>query len=148
MEAFRDSILFVSGALDVKIGGKPVDLKSKENVRRTLYGNIHRRDLDKMLQVFDFPDPAAHGASRSETTTPLQVLFSLNSPFILEQSEILAKRVSGEGDPVTALYRLLFQRVPSSREKELADRFLATPENTLSLFSHALLCSNEFLYLD
>ncbi|MDQ6664247.1 MAG: PSD1 and planctomycete cytochrome C domain-containing protein, partial [Acidobacteriota bacterium] len=45
VEALRDSLLAVSGKLDLKIGGPPSPLDDK-NCRRTLYGLIGRTKLD------------------------------------------------------------------------------------------------------
>ena len=150
VESFRDSILFVSGALDPVMGGIPQDLDSEDNFRRTLYGKIHRRDLNAMLRVHDFPDPTAHGASRVETTTPLQVLFALNSSFVMAQAEKLALRIQDEPDPVGAVYRILFQRAPTLRERELGDRFTARGKGSevWARYAHALLGSNEFAFID
>ena len=55
-ESLRDSLLFVSGKLDLQTGGPAVRL-DKENNRRTVYGYISRRQLDPMLALFDFPNP-------------------------------------------------------------------------------------------
>ena len=46
-----------------------------------------------MLAMFDFPDPNVHAARRIETTTALQKLFNMNSPFMIAQSKQLAKRI-------------------------------------------------------
>ncbi len=153
IEAWRDSLLFVSGKLDTTLGGTPLDLNSESNFRRTIYGKINRRDLNNMLRLHDFPDPAAHSPKRVETTTPLQLLFSLNGPFFDKQTEALAIK-SNEGSPesgirVERLFNRLFQRSPSKEEQELISKLLTdgTPENW-KLFTHALLASNEFLFVD
>lgn len=150
VESLRDSILFVSGTLDPGLGGLPRDLDSKGNVRRTLYGKIHRRDLNSVLRVHDFPDPTAHGASRIETTTPLQVLFALNSSFVMDQSEKLARRIRSHPDPVGALYRILFQREPSPQERELGEQFTRREGDAgvWSRYVQAVLGSNEFVFVD
>jgi hypothetical protein len=152
VEAWRDAMLSVSGSLDTRLGGAPSSLADTDNRRRSLYGAIHRRDLDKMLAAHDFPDPTAHSPARHETTTPLQQLFTLNGPLLRHQAGRLADRVAGVTDPdarVRRLHHLLFQRDPTEAELHLASAFLSDPgTDNWSHYAHALLASNEFLYLD
>jgi hypothetical protein len=151
VEVWRDAMLAGTGELDRTVGGAPGDLESPEFVRRTIYGKIHRRDLNAMLRLHDFPDPTAHSPSRPETSTPLQQLFSLNSPFIMKRSDTLAKRLEKEADSdgkrIDLAYSLLFQRDPSDRERELGLAFLDGGE-PLNRYAHVLLTSNEVLFLD
>jgi len=154
IEAWRDALLLVSGDLDPTPGGEPVDLSRPDTNRRTLYGRIHRRDLDAMLRLHDFPDPAAHSPKRIETTTPLQALFSLNSPFFAHRAERLAARITRDHpdsvpDRLDRAYQLLFQRMPSQSERDLALSLVASDDpDDWTLLCHALLASNEFLFLD
>jgi len=152
VESWRDTILKVSGTLNETVGGQAGDLDDTKNGRRTLYGKIHRRDLNKMLRVNDFPDPASHSPVRSETITPLQLLFTLNGPLLETQAAHLAKRIEKEAkkpdEQINFAYRLLFQRSPSEKEQKLGVSFLTSRENSLPLYAQALLGSNEFLYLD
>ncbi|MEX2580531.1 MAG: DUF1549 and DUF1553 domain-containing protein [Verrucomicrobiales bacterium] len=152
VESWRDSLLFASGSLDPAIGGKPADLASAENRRRTLYGKVQRRDLDSMLRLHDFPDPTAHSPKRPETTTPLQALFSLNSPFFQARAAELADDLRRAGSDVDAridrAYSRLFQREPTPAEARLARDLVDGDEDGWSLFAHALLASNEFLFVD
>ena len=153
--AWRDAMLVATGELEATIGGEPVDLASPSNRRRTIYGKIHRRDLDPMLRLHDFPDPTAHSPKRPETTTPLQLLFTLNGPFVTARSERLGTELAEEAkqgrDAVALAYARLFQRAPTDREREIAVAFLETPseEGTpWTEYAQALLGSNEFLFLD
>ncbi len=152
VESWRDTMLKVSGTLDETIGGKAGNLTDNKNSRRTLYGKIHRRDLDQMLRVNDFPDPASHSPTRDETITPLQLLFTLNGPLLETQAANLAERIEKEAEKpdeqINFAYRLLFQRSPSEKEQKLGLSFLTSRENSLPLYAQALLGSNEFLYLD
>ena len=79
-ESLRDSLLFVSGNLDLEEGGPPVAFNEK-NHRRAVYGFISRRRLDPMLALFDFPNPNSTSEQRVVTNVPLQRLFLLNSAF-------------------------------------------------------------------
>ena len=148
VEIWRDAMLQASGNLDLKVGGPAIDLNGQQNKRRTIYGKVHRRDLNKMLQVHDFPDPTAHSPARSETTTPLQALFAMNGPLVLHHARELAKLLGQSEDPVGLAYTLLFQRNPSEDERKLGEQFLQGGDDRLWRYAQALLASNEFLYVD
>src|SRR5262249_10566683 len=95
VEAWGDAVLSGGGSLDGRLGGASGDLSKPDNVRRTLYGTVKRRELDDVLRLHDFPDPTTHSAARTPTTTPLQQLFVLNSPFMRQQAQALARRLDG-----------------------------------------------------
>ncbi|GDY21063.1 hypothetical protein LBMAG56_24090 [Verrucomicrobiota bacterium] len=155
-EAWRDTTLAAAGTLDSRFGGVATPLTSDKNVRRTLYGNVNRHELEPMLRIHDFPDPAAHSPSRTETATALQMLFSLNSPFLLAQADALAARLEKEAGPtlnnrVTRAHALLFQRPPTAKELAMATRFLTSREadkKAWSEYAQALLASNETQFVD
>jgi hypothetical protein len=126
-EEIRDSLLSVSGALDDSPGGPPSDLSDVANRRRTVYGRISRFRLDTFLQVFDFPNPAISSEGRMETSVPLQRLYFMNSDFVYQQAELLAKRVAseaGDGNKIRQAYRSVYQREPEPREVEAGVAFL------------------------
>jgi hypothetical protein len=80
-ETLRDSLLFVSGNLDLKAGGPPTAL-SDNHKRRAVYGFVSRRKLDPMLALFDFPNPNSTSEQRVITNVPLQRLYMMNSIFL------------------------------------------------------------------
>ena len=88
-----------------------------------MYSYISRLELDSMLAMFDFPDPNAHSPNRVETTTPLQKLFVLNSPFMVKQAEALARNfIAATGDDeerIRNAYESLYGRPPQADEIEL-----------------------------
>ena len=129
VEAFRDSVLSVSGQLDWKAGGPSGDADTTDFKRRTIYAAVSRHKLADTLQTFDFPDPAIHCAVRAGTTTPLQQMFVLNSPFMRQQAIALTDRVhehAGQSldDRVHLAHRLLFARDASTTELAIAREFL------------------------
>lgn len=159
VEAWRDSMLVVIGRLRTELGGPDRSLDDSTNDRRTLYGNVKRRELNSLLRLHDFPDPTQHTSHRDVTTTPLQQLFVLNSPLMIEMAQRLAARVIADapGDidrQVQHAWSLLFGRLPTDRERQRAREFLqsgpmgSTPESLWPALSQALLGSNEFAYLD
>jgi hypothetical protein len=147
-EQLRDAILFVSGQLDEAVGGPAVKLDEK-NKRRTVYGYVSRRKLDSTLELFDFPNPNQTSEQRISTDVPLQRLFLLNSPLVLDASAQLSKRVeSARNDDarLTAVYRILFTRPATAREREIGLGYLKS--NTWPQYLQVLLASDEFLHVE
>jgi len=153
VEAWRDAILSVCGNLDLSLGGPALELNDAKNNKRTIYGVVRRRELSDLLRLNDFPDPVTHSPNRVSTTTPLQQLYTLNSPFMQKQSEILAERLKRDypesnSAKINGLYLLLFGRPPSSKQLEIGLEFVKLGGVVWSQYTQALLASNEFLFLD
>ena len=153
VEQWRDALLAATGELDLKIGGAPFDLAALNNKRRTIYGSVRRRELSDILRLHDFPDPITHSPVRMPTTTPLQQLFTLNSPLMIEQSTALARRLAKDypesAARVIRAYLLLFGREPSEAETRLALEYVADGfESSWRQYCQALMGSNEFLFVD
>jgi len=160
VEAWRDAMLAASGELDLTFGGPAIDLDKPENRRRTLYGEVKRRELSSLLRLFDFPDPTGHSAARITTTTPLQQLFTLNGPLLQTQSQRLAERVQREapeddGERVKWLYRTVYARPASEQEVAAAVDYLAScsqdgmaADVAWNQFCYALLAGNELLFVE
>ncbi len=155
VEQWRDSVLFTSGQLDLT-GGPSLELTDPANRKRTLYARISRLKLDDFLTQFDYPDANVHAEKRAVTTTPMQKLFVLNSPFAQEQAKALAARLTadaGESDPsrVTRAYQLLYAREPTAAELDLALAYLSGPAEGMprwERYAQVLLAANEMMYLD
>jgi hypothetical protein len=159
IEAWRDSLLAACGNLDQCLGGPSVVLAANENRRRTLYGKIDRAALDDMLRLFDFPDPSTHSPEREPTTTALQQLFVLNSPFMRRQANVLSERLLSRGTRgsdtiVRETYRTLLLRDPTAHELQLGVAYLETQSSgsidteRVRQYIQMLLGSNEFLFVD
>jgi hypothetical protein len=127
-EQVRDSLLFVAGALEAKAGGPSVPLTPLVD-RRTVYGKVSRYKLDEFLQLFDFPSPNLSAEKRFTTSVPLQRLFFMNSDFMQQQGERLARLVAPEADNsarIRKAYRLIFGRGASQSELQAGLAFLAS----------------------
>ncbi len=155
IEQWRDAILAVSGRLDPQVGGESIEPQDPKSRRRTVYSKISRLELNRMLALFDYPDPNTHSEHRVETTTPLQKLFAINSPFMLAEAEALSKRLIENGsdleDRIGLAYELCYNRLPREAERKLAGAFFGnepdSPERWIQ-YSQVLLASNELLFID
>jgi hypothetical protein len=151
VEAWRDCILQVTQRLSTSVGGPAEDINSAANSRRTIYGQIRRREITDLLRLFDFPDPLTHSPTRVATITPLQQLYVLNSGFIIEKADALVNRLDREGiaEPqarIQAMYRWLFQRDPTEREFARLIDFVKDSPDRWPLLAQTLLASNEFYF--
>jgi hypothetical protein len=151
-EALRDSLLYVTGNLEAESGGEPLLLTDAGNRRRTVYGYVSRRRLDKMLGIFDFPNPNKTSPQRIGTNTALQGLFFLNSEFMMRQAERLHDRLeqelgSDDAAKIRRAYRLLYGRDPSREEIRLGRGFVRDDPMAWPRYAQVLLSSNEFLYV-
>jgi hypothetical protein len=156
-EALRDSMLAVSGRLNNAVGGPPVDLygSGAKLARRSIYGFIDRMDVSPLLTTFDFPNPAATSAARSQTTVPPQALHFMNSVAVTSEARHLALRpdvvaVEESAARIDFLHQLVLGRKPTAEELQLAVEFVGpwpTPDQW-QRFAHALLMTNEFAFVD
>ena len=131
-ESMRDTLLAVSGALDLTPGGRASDLTTEPfTERRTIYGFVERQNLPGLFRTFDFASPDATSPQRFSTTVPQQALFLMNSPFVqhqarrtLERPEI--KSADSDAQKIRRLYQVAFQRPPEADEVAWACQFLAS----------------------
>jgi len=127
-EEIRDAILAVAGDLDTKIGGPSAPL-TPDFERRTVYGKVSRYRLDEYLQLFDFPSPNLSAEKRFATNVPLQRLFFMNSDFVQQQAELLARKIEAEPDNtarVQKAYQLIFGRAATPDEVKVGLDYLAS----------------------
>jgi mono/diheme cytochrome c family protein len=162
-ESIRDSLLFVSGSLDLKKTTGPSTDFADDNFRRTVFCKISRYRLDNFLQVFDYPNPSFTAEQRFTTNVPLQRLYFMNSTFVYKQAETFAKRVYDEANDTARIqkaYRVLFGRSPSDAETKAGIDFLQAhpeapgeqvagqPTTAWKEYSRVLLSSNDFEFVN
>jgi hypothetical protein len=175
VEPWRDAILAVAGTLDESIGGPSADLADEDNRRRTLYARVSRHELNPLLRLFDVPDPNITSDGRPITTAPLQQLFVMNSEFMIAGARAFASRIcSAEADGAARIQFAVQQaygRPATDGEVQMGLEFIesATGERNASeatepaaaeagqaagtltpweQYAQALLCTNEFMYID
>ncbi len=157
-ESLRDTLLQVSGRLDLTVGGRAVDLtKAPFTGRRSVYGYVDRQDLPSVFRFFDFANPDISTGQRFQTSVPQQALFLMNSDFLKDVSEALARSVNVQGadtakDRVSSLFRRVLLRDPTldecSAALELVGRFEGETEKPWIALSQVLLLSNELSFVD
>ncbi|NNJ26350.1 DUF1553 domain-containing protein [Alienimonas chondri] len=166
-EEVRDTILTVSGKLDLRAGGPgfrlyrylqdnvstyvPLDEHGPETYRRAVYHQNARAASVDLLAEFDCPDNAFAVPNRSSTTTPLQALTLLNHSFTLDMSGHLADRLEREAgaEPaaqVDRAFALCFGRRPDDAERGAAVTLVV--DHGLPAFCRAMLNSTELLHID
>jgi len=144
IEAYRDTLLRLSGRLNERMYGPSEDLQSSRNVRRTVYSRVSRGRQNSLLKNYDFPDAMQSAGSRDLTVTPLQQLFVMNSEFMHEAAAELAAAIPSEaaiGVQLQCLFRRALGREPTSRELVLALDFLQS--GSLEQYAQVLLSTNE-----
>lgn len=158
-ESMRDALLTASSEIDLRSGGAPEPLFGDGATRRrSIYGKIDRQFLPSELRVFDFANPELHSPRRYETNVPQQALFFLNSLFSLQRAKALisALRETSSENRVRELFRRVYQRDPTPDQLADSLEFIQSSkpdENTETLtpwerLAHALLLSNEFMFID
>jgi hypothetical protein len=162
-ELIRDSMLAVSERLDSTMYG-PGTLDPKHR-RRSIYFFVKRSQLISMMTLFDGPDTLQDLPCRVSTTIAPQALMLLNNTAIRESAEALSRRgAAGQADAsavVQKAFQLALSRPPSDAEAKAANEFVASQsaayrsdghgnaeELALTDFCQALLCLNEFVYIE
>jgi mono/diheme cytochrome c family protein len=164
-ETIRDSMLAVSGRLNLKMYGPgfdlfdrrggltgftPVESFKDDGLRRLIYAHKVRRERDAVFGAFDCPDGGQSTSRRRESTTPLQALNLLNSRFTSDAAAHFAARIRLEAlaDPTAQVrhaYQLAYTRDPMP--DELADARKVVQTHGLATLCRAIFNSNEFLFL-
>ncbi len=136
-EALRDTMLAVSGQLDLTPGGPTIKKGTAverdyvfDDVRRSVYTPVFRNKVLELFEVFDFADPNVCLGKRNISTVAPQALYLMNSPFVLGQAKAAAKRLLAEPGlddvgRVARMYRRALGRLPTATERRLALDFLA-----------------------
>jgi hypothetical protein len=127
-ESIRDSMLQVSGSLNLRVEGQSFDLTKTPAInRRAVYGFVDRSEVAGLLKNFDFATPDTSSPRRFETTVPQQSLFLMNSPFILDAASRLSASLPTAPDTerINRMYQRAFQRDPTGGELRDAREFLS-----------------------
>ncbi|APZ92932.1 PSD1 and planctomycete cytochrome C domain-containing protein [Fuerstiella marisgermanici] len=165
-EPIRDSILAITGVLDLQNAGGPgfdafeVEMENVRHYypkkaygpkdwRRMIYMTKVRQEREHVFGAFDCPDASMVVPKRSRSTTPLQALNLLNSGFIMQQADLFATRLEREGatvsDRIKRAWLLCFQRPATAEEIEDSKAFIQ--QEGLRQFARAMLNANELVFI-
>ncbi|MGN6133369.1 MAG: DUF1553 domain-containing protein, partial [Aureliella sp.] len=171
-EAIRDSVLRISGSLNLEMGGPgfdffkvrggltgfpPLEQFTSRELRRMVYAHKIRMERVPVFGAFDCPDAGQASPKRTESTTPIQALNLFNSPFIAQQAEAFAQRLQAECEVaadinadrdrrlVETAFAMALGRLPDAAERAASCRVAA--EHGLATLCRVLFNSNEFLVL-
>jgi hypothetical protein len=173
-EQLRDSLLSLSGMLNLKMYGKPVKTPIEPEIydiiftegepdnlwplpkdrtemyRRSIYVENKRSIRLPALSNFDQPDTLSSCPERPVSTHALQGLTMLNSDFLQEQSKAFGRRIQegckSKDCAVRQAYSLALNRLPNPKELQLARTFFQKG-GTIEDFALALVNRNDFVYL-
>jgi hypothetical protein len=174
-EVIRDTMLAVSGRLNLEMGGRGFDLfKSRGGLsgfapietfdtagrRRMIYAHKVRMERDAVFGAFDCPDAGQSMARRRQSTTPIQALNLFNSPFTFHESQAWAARIEADlvREPAVATsdaeplrrqiqraFQLALSRSPNAVEAGAAEAVVR--EHGLATLCRVIFNSNEFVFV-
>jgi hypothetical protein len=177
-EEVRDSILAVSGLLNLKAGGPSIyppipkevlagqsmpgngwpESPAEDSTRRSVYIHVKRSLLVPILAVHDQADTDNSCPVRFTTTVPTQALGMLNGAFSNDQAAALAARLTRESPDhlpaqIRRAIRLTTGRIPSedeiARDVAFVHGLVAKGvAEPLKRYCLLALNTNEFVYLD
>ena len=173
-EELRDSILSVSGKLNLKMGGPgfylfmlektahsphyeyhKFDPSDENSHRRSIYRFIVRSQPDPWMTTLDCADSSQSTPRRSETLTSLQALSLLNNRFNLTMAKYFAERLQRETvetesnqqrHVATRAYQLVTGRYPTRQEADSLEAY--TREHGAANLCRVLFNTSEFVFVD
>jgi len=174
-EAIRDSLLAVSGRLDRRLHGTPINpYRVAEDPakrlysgpldgdgRRSVYTTLSIMAPPKFLVGFNLPDLKLPTGRRDVTNVPAQALILLNDPFVAESASRWAERLVHDNarsieQRIDEMFLAALGRRPDEAERTLWSQAVTdwTPPGSDALsdrqawaeIAHALFNTKEFIY--
>jgi hypothetical protein len=167
-ESLRDTVLAVSGTLNLKMYGPGYNLfgfeddhsprykyeehnpDTPDSLRRTVYRFIVRSVPDPFMESLDCADPSINVPVRNTTITALQALALLNNKLMVRQAEHFAARIEKTSDDLASqietAYRLALGRYPRTEESKLLTAY--AKQHGLANLCRLIFNTNEFLFVD
>jgi hypothetical protein len=160
-ESIRDSILAVSGKLDLTMGGpsfqdfiidKPQhsphyeyhlhDPEDPKSHRRSIYRFIVRSQQQPFMTVMDCADPSMRVDKRNESLSPLQALALMNNGLTVT----MAKHFAAHAGSVKRAFQLALAREPKPDELAALEDY--AKREGLENACRVILNLNEFTFID
>ena len=160
-ESIRDSILAVSGKLELTMGGpsfqdfiidKPQhsphyeyhlhDPEDPKSHRRSIYRFIVRSQQQPFMTVLDCADPSMRVDKRNESLSPLQALAMMNNGLTVS----MAKHFAAHAGSVKRAFQLALAREPSVEELTALEAY--AKREGLENACRVILNLNEFTFID
>jgi hypothetical protein len=175
VEEIRDGMLAIDSTLDSTMGGTlqtgfgtdsensagRLSLNPETVKRRTVYLPVRRSNLPMLLNLFDFGDATTVNGKRALTNVAPQALFMMNSEFVSERAENIAKSLLDNAQlsnhkRLEGLYLKVVDRKPAPDEIDAASTYMDRYKQRFHVddlaawqsFCHILLTSNEFLFVN
>jgi mono/diheme cytochrome c family protein len=177
VEEMRDGLLAIDGTLDLTMGGTlqtgrgtdgennqaRLSLNPEKLKRRTVYLPLRRANLPTLLNLFDFGDATTASGKRQLTNVATQALFWLNSEFLNERAQIVAKSLLDQNEMSDAArtetaYARILNRRPDKSEIDQALNYVAgfkqkfagekADQKAWQSLCRVLMSSNDFVYVD
>ena len=168
-EAVRDTVLLVSGKLDLKMGGpsfkdfvieKPEhsphyqyhlhDPEDPKSHRRSIYRFIVRSQQQPFMTTLDCADPSMQVGRRNESLSPLQALAMMNNSLMLTMSKHFAAKMGQQKSDLAGKVRSAYfeavGRPPSAEDAKVLTRY--AEQFGLTNTCRVLFNLNEFSFVD
>ena len=173
IEQIRDAFLAIGGDLDLTMGGTldpgvgtdgetssgRISLNPESTNRRSIYLPLRRSNLPTLYMLFDFGDATSPEGKRNPTTVATQALFVMNSPLVDREAQALADKTlknKNTSQRIGELYMKVLDRKPDPSEVDAGLTYIQSlrskwnqidEKKAWQSFAHALMASNEFIYV-
>ena len=174
IEEIRDAYLAMGGDLDLTMGGTldpgvgtdgetsagRISMNPEKTNRRSVYLPLRRSNLPTLYTLFDFGDATTPDGKRPVTTVATQALYAMNSPMVIREAKSLTSDVLKQEKSDKKRVELIYLRVLDRKaEPGEIDRGLSYLQSfrqkwsdideakAWTSFTHALMASNEFMFV-
>jgi hypothetical protein len=156
----------MGGTLDPGVGtdgetsASRISMNPESTNRRSLYLPLRRSNLPTLYMLFDFGDATSPEGHRNPTTVATQALFVMNSPLVEREAKALADRILKQNKKDTArldeAYLAVLDRHADAGEIDKGLTYIQSlrrkwndidDARAWQSFCHALMASNEFMYI-
>jgi len=177
VEEMRDGLLAIDGTLDLAMGGTlqtgrgtdgennqgRLSVNPEKLKRRTVYLPLRRANLPTLLNLFDFGDATTASGKRQLTNVATQALFWLNSEFLTERAQIVAKSLLDQKEMsdaarIETAYARILNRHPGKDEVDQSLNYIVgfkqkfagekADQKAWQSLCRVLMSSNDFVYVD